>query len=62
MKIAMIVRRLNVRGGTQRQALELARELQRRGHRIRIYTFVYSREDCFGDLLEGLAVLPLRAA
>jgi len=57
MKIAMIVRRLNIKGGAQRQALELARELQKRGHAITIYTFAYSPKDCFEDLLEGLKVV-----
>lgn len=57
MKIAMIVRRLNVRGGAQRQALELARELQRRGHTIVLYTFMFSPQDCFEDLLRDLRVV-----
>lgn len=53
----MIIRRLNVKGGTQRQMLSLARELQKRGHDITIYTFAYSKENCYADLLEGLRVI-----
>lgn len=62
MKIAMIIRRLNVKGGAQRQALELARELQKRGHTITMYTFAYSPKDCFEDLLDGLKVVVWGAA
>ena len=53
----MIVRRLNIKGGAQRQVLELARELQARGHTITIYTFAYSPKDCFDDLLQDLRVV-----
>ncbi len=59
MKIAMIVRRLDVKGGTQRQALSLAQELLRRGQEISLYTFAYDRERCYPDLLEGLRVVAL---
>lgn len=59
MKIALIVRRLDVKGGTQRQALSLARELMQRGHRVRLYTFSYHRARCYPDLLEGIAVTAL---
>ena len=57
MKIAMIVRRLNIKGGAQRQALELARALRARGHTIAIYTFTYSPQDCFENLLRDLRVV-----
>lgn len=56
MKIGMIVRRLNVKGGTQRQMLSLARELKRRGHGIKIYTFALDRERCYPELLEGFDI------
>lgn len=62
MKIAIIVRRLDVKGGAQRQALELANELQKRGHAVKIYTFVYVKEECFEDLLDGLTVIPWSAS
>jgi len=59
MKIALIIRRLNVRGGTQRQALSLARELQKRGHIIKLYTFLYDPERSYGDLLKNFEVVSL---
>ena len=62
MKIAMIVRRLDVKGGTQRQALSLANELRRRGHAVKLYAFFYSRERCYTDLLEGFEVTALNAS
>ncbi len=57
MKIAMIVRKLNIKGGTQRQALSFARELKKRGHEITLYTFAYSKEGCYAELLEGFKVV-----
>lgn len=59
MKVAIIVRRLNVKGGTQRQAIELARELKKRSHEVRLYTFNFVREQCFENLPEGLDVVSL---
>lgn len=59
MKIGIIVRRLNVKGGTQRQALCLARELMRRGHDVMLYTFLLSSGDCYSELLKGLRVVAL---
>lgn len=59
MNIAIIVRRLNVKGGTQRQALCLARELMRRGHDVVLYTFLVSPDDCYSELLRGLRVVAL---
>ncbi len=59
LKIAFIIRRLNVKGGTQRQALSLVRELRKRGHIVKAYTFLYSPENCYPDLLEGLEVVSL---
>lgn len=59
MKIAMIVRRLDVKGGTQRQALSLANELRRRGHSVKLYAIFYSAERCYADLLTGFEVVAL---
>ncbi|MBI4992195.1 MAG: glycosyltransferase family 4 protein [Candidatus Harrisonbacteria bacterium] len=58
-KIAVILRRLNVRGGTQRQALSLARELQKRGHTIKLYTFLYDADRSYGDMLKNFEVVSL---
>lgn len=59
MKIAVIVRRLNVKGGTQRHALSLAHEFRRNGHDVRLYTFLFSPPDCYEALLEGFDVTVL---
>ena len=56
MSIAIIIRRLNVKGGAQRQALCLARELKNMGHNVALYTFFYDKEKCFSDLLDDMAV------
>ena len=42
MKIGIIVRKLNMRGGVGRQALSLAFELKRLGQEIKVYTFLYN--------------------
>ncbi len=59
MNVAIIIRRLNVKGGAQRQALSLARELKKMGHGVRLYAFAYDKEKCFSDLLDGLPVTAL---
>ncbi|TSC67869.1 MAG: Glycosyltransferase [Parcubacteria group bacterium Gr01-1014_73] len=56
----MIFRKLNVKGGTQRQGLSLANELRRRGHEIVIYTLYYSPENCYPHLLKNFPVRVLR--
>src|SRR3989344_5325763 len=62
MNIAIIIRRLNVKGGAQRQALSLARELKYMGHQVALYTFFYDKEKCFSDLLDGMAVVSCNEA
>jgi len=59
MKIAIIIRKLNIKGGAQRQALELASNLKKRGHEVVLYTFVYSKDDCYEKLLDSLKVVRL---
>ena len=59
MKIAMILRRLNTKGGTQRQALSLAVELRKRGHEIVLYTFYYAPEKCYTEMLNNFKVIHL---
>lgn len=64
MKVAIIIRRLDVKGGSQRLVLYLANKLQEWGHEVKLYAFFYSKESCFPDLLQGLEVValdPLRA-
>ncbi len=58
MKIALIVKKMTVPGGVQRQALSLGRELVRMGHEVKVYTFDYSQE-CLPDLVSGLTVVEL---
>lgn len=62
MRIALIVRRLNTRGGIQRQALSLAKELVKLGYKIKLYTFQYDREKCFSDLIGDIPVIELPVA
>lgn len=56
MKIGIVVWDLNISGGTQRQALELAINLQKMGHNIKVYTVYYDKEKCYPDLLERLDI------
>ncbi len=58
MKIALIVKKMTVPGGVQRQALSLGRELVRMGHEVKVYTFDYSK-DCLPDLVSELLVVEL---
>ncbi len=57
MKIAIIVRRLNVNGGTQRQAVSLARELKIMGHNVTLYTLVLDEKNCYPHILKSLKVV-----
>lgn len=56
MKIAVIIWSLNVKGGTQRQALNLVKKLADLGHDVTIYAVFYYPEDCYKDLLSGQKV------
>ncbi len=56
MNIALVVRRLNVRGGTQRMVAELANDLTRHGHTVKLYTFFYDREVCYPELIKDFPV------
>ncbi|MBI2055482.1 MAG: glycosyltransferase family 4 protein [Candidatus Sungbacteria bacterium] len=56
MNIAIIVRRLDGKGGTQRQALILAHELLKRAHQVRLYTLRFSQERCYPELSSGLSI------
>ncbi|HEY0220759.1 MAG TPA: hypothetical protein VGC58_00895, partial [Candidatus Paceibacterota bacterium] len=49
MKVAIIVRRLNVKGGTQRQALELGLALTQQKHSVKFYTFKYDPSNCYEE-------------
>jgi hypothetical protein len=51
MKIGIVVWNLDVSGGTEKQALELAVHLQKAGHDIEVYTSFYDKRKCFPDLV-----------
>ncbi len=59
MNIALIVRRLDTRGGTQRQALALAHTLKERGNNVVVYTFRYQPSETFSESLKGIRVVAL---
>lgn len=59
MKIAMIVRKMNIRGGVQRHVLSLAKELTARGHDVTLYTFSFSPEHCYPEMLDACKVISL---
>ncbi len=59
MRIAIIVRRLDGKGGTQRQALILARELVARGHGVKLYTLRFNAERCYPELSSDLDITAL---
>lgn len=59
MRIAMIIRRLDLKGGSQRLFLYIANQYRRLGHQVKIYAFFYSKEKCFPDLLEGFEIVAL---
>lgn len=57
MKIAIITNSLLISGGTERQALNLARELRRLGHDAVLYTFRLNRQVCYPELLSALPIV-----
>jgi len=57
LNIAMLVRRLNVRGGTQRMIAELALKLRDQGHTVVLYTFFYDPEVCYPEILKSFPVI-----
>lgn len=56
MKIGIVLWELNVHGGTQRLALNLARHLKIMANEVKIYTVYYDKERCYSDFLEELDV------
>jgi len=56
VKIGIVAWDLNISGGTQRQALELAINLQKIGHKVKVYTIYYDKEKCYPDLLNKLDI------
>lgn len=56
MNIAIVTWDISIKGGTQRQALELANNLQALGHKIYFYTYYYHPENCYTDLCSNLHI------
>jgi glycosyltransferase involved in cell wall biosynthesis len=56
VKIGILLWELDINGGTQRQALSLARELQARKDEITVYCVRFDKERCYGNLMDDLAV------
>lgn len=61
MKIAVIIRKLNVSGGAQRIALNVVSRLKAMGHDVTLYTFIVDREKCFPELLQQFEIVELPA-
>jgi len=59
MKIGILLRELDVSGGTQRQAICLARELRRLGDEVTVFGLQVDVGRCFPELIKGLTVVPL---
>ncbi len=57
MKIAIIESKLDGMGGSQRQALSLALELQNMGNDVTVYTLTYNKDKCFTSILEKLHIV-----
>jgi glycosyltransferase involved in cell wall biosynthesis len=55
MKIGLVIWDLTVSGGTQRQVIELARELGKY-HDVDVYSYSYDPEKCFPELTRGLRI------
>ncbi len=59
MKIGVLLWELDVSGGTQRQALCLARELGTAGDEVTVYAPRIDRGRCYPELMEAVATLDL---
>lgn len=56
MKIAIVLWDLNIKGGTQRQALELALNLQNIGHQVDVFCYYYDIEKCYQNICNKLNI------
>jgi glycosyltransferase involved in cell wall biosynthesis len=56
MKIAILAWNLNINGGTQRQALELALNMQKLGHLVDVYCYIYEKDKCYTDICKELKI------
>ncbi len=56
MKIALVIWELNLKGGTQRLALELANELQNLGNTVDVYCYFYDNKQGYADLCKKVPI------
>lgn len=61
MKIALVIWDLSVSGGAQRQALELAYQLQRQKHAVTVYAYTFDPEACYPELTKKLNIQSISA-
>jgi len=54
MKIGILIWSLNVKGGGQRQALELANYLKRRGYKVIFFTYFFDKKNTYQFLVKDL--------
>jgi len=59
MNIALIVKRLDVQGGIQREVLYFAIELQKKGHDVTVYTVRHQKGKGFVNLINQVRVVSL---
>lgn len=59
MKIGIVVWHLDINGGTQRQALELAQNLIKMKNEVVIYTTTYDKKVCYPDICKKLKIISL---
>lgn len=55
-KIAIVLWDLNITGGTQRQGLNLALELQKIGHSVDVFCYYYNIDLCYSDICRQLNI------
>lgn len=60
MKVGILVWDLNINGGTQRQALELACQLQSMGVQVVVYCYLFDPAGCYPDLCSRLDIRHVR--
>jgi len=57
LRIALLHNSLDVRGGAEKQLLNLTRELKSFGHEIKIYVSKLDKEKCYSELMDGLKII-----
>lgn len=60
MNVGILVWDLNINGGTQRQALELACQLQSMGVQVVVYCYLFDPSGCYPDLCSRLDIRHVR--